>query len=151
MVIMWLLASCSVVVPDDQFCTEIGCADQVGVSFERTLWPAGDYTVTVTLDGDVTECAVTLPFASCDIDQPCTGDDAVLLELSGCALADDEHYIPGVMVMASPDLMVVSVSQDGTELGTETFEPEYETSQPNGEGCEPTCYTAPSGSMTLDR
>lgn len=129
-----------------QGCTEIGCGPSFQVEFARASWPAGKVDIVVVADGTTTNCSVTLPFASCDVAPQCDQASlAFLLELSGCALPANQHAVTGIMwPQNGPKQVTITVSQDGTMLGTQMFSPAYSTSQPNGPGCEPTCNQAPS-------
>jgi hypothetical protein len=124
-----------------QGCTEIGCGPSFHVEFSRASWPAGKVDIVVDAEGTTTNCTVTLPFASCDNVVQCDqANSAFLIETSGCALPSDQHEIIGVLwPQNGPNEVTVTVSQDGTVLGTKMFQPSYTTSRPNGDGCEPVC------------
>ena len=130
-------------------CTEIGCIDGFVVEFRRGDWSAGDYEVEVTLDGVTTLCSVTLPFDSCEIPDPCLGPTEIQLGLSGCALPDNQHSIPEVHILTTPELVEIRVSQDGTEIGSGEFAPDYEQVMPNGPRCEPTCNVATTRTIAI--
>ncbi len=129
-----------------QGCTEIGCGPSFHVEFARASWPTGKVDIVVVADGTTTNCSVTLPFASCDNLAQCDqANPGFLIETSGCALPAVQHAVTGVMWSQNgPKQVTMTVSQDGTMLGTNMFQPTYATSQPNGASCEPTCYQAPS-------
>lgn len=134
---------------EPQACTEIGCGPSFHVEFKRASWPAGKVDIVVVADGTTTNCSVTLPFASCDSGMICDqANPPFLLELSGCALPAAQHAITGVMwSQVGPKQATITVTQDGTMLGTQMFQPTYTMSQPNGPGCEPVCNQAQSVSM----
>jgi hypothetical protein len=118
-----------------QACTEIGCGPSLEVSFSRASWPAGNVNIVVVADGTTTNCSVTLPFASCD-------------ETSGCALPAAQHAVSGLLWSANgPSQVTITVSQDGTMLGTQSFQPTYTTSEPNGAGCPPVCTQSSTPSV----
>lgn len=129
-----------------QACTEIGCGPAFHVEFKRASWPAGKVDIVVAADGTTTNCSVTLPFASCESGLQCDqANPGFLVELSGCALPAAQHAITGVMwTQTGPKQVTITVSQDGTMLGTQSFQPTYTTSQPNGPGCDPVCNQAQS-------
>ncbi len=137
-----LLVACG--SPDDTagFCTEIGCVDGYSLDLEHALpWSAGDWSFVLDLDGDIVTCGTTLPF---DEHEPggCDADDVMLVR-SGTALPPAEQEVDGLEV-GRVDLgtVIVTVFLDGVQVATETFTPVWETIQPNGPGCEPTCRVA---------
>ena len=131
-----------------QACTEIGCGPSFEVSFSRTSWPAGVVNIVVVADGTTTNCSVTLPFASCENLVQCdVANTAFLVETSGCALPAAEHAVSGLLWSTNgPNQVTVTVSQDGTMLGSKSFQPTYTTSEPNGAGCPPVCTQSTSPS-----
>jgi hypothetical protein len=143
-----LLAGCDRLT---RSCTTIGCGAPFDVRFVRPTWPAGQYRVEVTADGRTGACQVSLPFASCQVAVPCEGAKAWFLGLSGCALPTADHSLSGVTFNDSrPAQVTVTVSQDGRQLASQTFQPAYTDSWPNGKDCdEVPCRTAPSPSMQL--
>ncbi|MBI4703748.1 MAG: hypothetical protein HY744_21775 [Deltaproteobacteria bacterium] len=129
---------------ESEGCTMLGCGPALRVELARTAWEPGGYQIDVKADGVATSCAVTLPFSSCANLVTCDrADPGFLVESSGCALPAAEHEILGVLwPLSGPAEVTVEVRQNGKLLGSGTYEPTYATSQPNGEGCEPTCSQA---------
>ena len=129
----------------------VGCADNFHVDFDKASWPAGDYTLEVELDGAKTTCTVTLPFKGCDNLAQCSGDTtSVLPGVSGCALAESEHKLSGIILVdKQPAKVKVDVSFGGASIGSAEYTPTYTTSRPNGPDCEPVCTTAPGQKLTL--
>lgn len=122
-------------------CTLIGCGPAFRVELTRSAWSAGVYEVVVEADTVTTNCTVKLPFTSCDSVVQCDRPDpGFFVEASGCALPAGQHSIPGVSWNETgPKKVTVTVLVDGTVIGTDTFEPTYTTSEPNGAGCGPVC------------
>ena len=119
-------------------CTEIGCVDGFNGVFSPAFTAPGAYVFTVDIDGAVSTCAGNLPF---DGDFACDGDLGV--NLSGTALPDDEHSLPGFYLSPTEFAeLQLMVERDGVEEAAWTLSPEWSTFQPNGPGCEPTCTSA---------
>jgi hypothetical protein len=129
-----------------QDCTEIGCGASLQIEFARASWPAGKVDIVVDADGTTTNCSVTLPFASCDNLVQCDNPNAgFVVETSGCALPAAQHSISGLMWSVNgPKQVTITVSEDGTMLGTKTFQLTYTMSRPNGDSCDPVCNQAPT-------
>jgi hypothetical protein len=51
--------------------------------------------------------------------------------------------------MSTPMNVEVVVSRDGQQLADGAFTPAYASSQPNGPGCDDTCFGAPAGMMAI--
>ncbi|MCO4764494.1 MAG: hypothetical protein KC502_23495 [Myxococcales bacterium] len=133
-------------------CTAMGCADSYGVDFGHTgAWPAGDYQVSVSLDGSDVVCSATLPFASCETSGACVGgSESVLLIRSGCALDKAQHKLGGIIITgAQPKEVKVSVTRGGKAIGDGSWTPTFVTSRPNGPNCGPVCNQAPKETLTL--
>jgi hypothetical protein len=132
-------------------CTAIGCGAPFDVRFVRAAWPAGQYRVEVTADGRTGACEATLPFASCQVAVPCEGEKTWLLGLSGCALPTGDHSLSGVIFHDTrPAQVTVAISQDGRPIASQSFQPAYTDSWPNGKACdEVPCRTAPAQSIQL--
>lgn len=121
-------------------CTEIGCADGYSGEFSPPFTTAGDYEFTLSLDGDPSSCQGSLPIRD---DFTCEG--VLQLTVSGSALPDDEHSLPGFFVYRTDfSELVLTVTRDGVEAARWEERPEWVVSQPNGPDCEPTCTQAAS-------
>lgn len=136
--ILWvaLFAGCADV---GQSCTEIGCPDGYNLEFQHD-WAEGSYIITVMLDADTVTCTGTIP-----IDEASDGcdDDRVQLGLSGSALPVAEQALSGLVILATDVTTVdVEVSDGLMTIGTKAFTPDWQTSQPNGADCPPTCRSA---------
>ena len=139
-VALTLLPRC-VAKTESASCTLLGCGPALRVDLLREAWEPGDYQIDVTADGVATSCTVSLPLSSCSNLVHCDrADPGFFVETSGCALPAAQQEIPGIVWPTSgPSNVTVKVQQDGVLLGSGSFQPTYNTSQPNGEGCEPTC------------
>jgi hypothetical protein len=131
-----LFAGCADV---GQFCTQIGCLDGYNLDFQHD-WTEGTYTITVTLDADTVTCTGTIPINEasdgCD-------DDRVQLGLSGSQLPVADQALSGLVILATDVTTVdVTVSDGLMTIGTQAFTPAWQTSQPNGVDCPPTCRSA---------
>jgi hypothetical protein len=124
-------------------CTDIGCMD--GLLIQVTpieAWPHGDYLFSIEHDGTTTTCEGSLPLPACETRAiSCDGSEPLITE-SGCALDPAAHAFGDIMFTTTPAAVTVEVSIDGETVGTGSFDPEYQTIQPNGPGCEPICTTA---------
>jgi hypothetical protein len=127
-------------------CTTIGCVDGFAVEFTPNAgWPAGDYEFALVLDGDTTTCTGALPLPACGTSAlTCTpASDRIMISESGCALAADAHGFAGFQINPpNPTAVNLTISRDGSVLVEQSWNPEYQTSQPNGPGCAPTCTSA---------
>ncbi|TVQ87237.1 MAG: hypothetical protein EA397_18130 [Deltaproteobacteria bacterium] len=128
-----------------QVCTQIGCESGLTVEIEGIeSWPAGDYVVRASVDGESVQCEGSIPLNPCDQGYTFTCSDGVArISESGCDLPEREHGLSHVHFLADAAREVsLRIERDGELLGEQTFEPSYETFQPNGPECEPTCRQA---------
>jgi hypothetical protein len=122
-------------------CTEIGCVDGLEVFFVGTDPGPGVYTVEIDLHGEFIHCQATIPLGT-DGDDGCT-DARVSLFLSGSALEADQQSVDGFFLDSTDTgAVAVTISHDAVQVGYAAFEPDYQTLQPNGPECEPTCSYA---------
>jgi hypothetical protein len=129
--------------PTQAGCTEIGCQDGLLVRVTPTsAWPSGEYTFTIEADSGTTVCTGSLPLPACETRAiSCDGNDVQVTE-SGCALEPSQHAFGDLMFTSAPASLTVTVTRDGQQVGSRSWTPEYQTVQPNGPGCEPTCTNA---------
>jgi hypothetical protein len=122
-------------------CTLIGCAD--GLTIEFLQQQPGAYTVELVADGETITCNATLPLPACSElpSESCSRSDVTLFQ-SGCGLEPLHHSINGVSFTGNPSTVEIRVERDGTEVASDTFEPAYQRSAPNGEECGPICNNA---------
>ncbi len=115
-----------------QACTLIGCSDAVTVRFEGTL-PDGSYTIELAdADTQPYTCLVVI-----DGGAPSPSEDCALevVLVDGSLEATAIGFAP-----AELDVGLVHIG--GDSLIDEVITPSYETQQPNGEDCPPTCSFA---------
>lgn len=132
---------------DSAVCTEMGCEDGFTIELNRQRWEAGTWTITLTSDGVNTTCTATIPL---DEANPGACDrTGYRLETSGSALDVSEQALTAVHIPRI-DLAQVNlvVEHDGSEVFADSLAPTYETLQPNGADCDPTCTYA-STRLTL--
>lgn len=137
--------------PGGKMCTEIGCDNGARITLNKaTPWVPGTYVFGFELDGKAVECKGALPLQSCESGPSlsCTPDAVVQIGESGCALPAAQQGFSDVSIKGEPQRVKIKISLDGKEIGAADLTPNYMTSQPNGEGCEPTCKSA-SGEVPL--
>ncbi len=121
-------------------CTEIGCTSGPTVEFVDSTWQEGDWKIDLLDDEQIVDtCEVTLP-----ADEESGGECVGKFRL---ALTDDDAGIDTLHARytsearnALPSPLGVRLSRDGEQVAEESFEVDYETLRPNGEGCPPTCH-----------
>ena len=127
-------------------CTAIGCHDGLVVSVTPTSsWPHGEYRFTIEADGKTTTCTGRLPLPDCDTRALTCDDDDVSIGESGCALPATDHAFSDIVLPSGPASVTVTIELDGQALATQAWTPAYQTVQPNGPGCPPTCTNAAVG------
>ncbi len=148
----WILVlgvlGCETMGSSGDMCTLIGCMDGLSVDFTRTTWPDGSYSVAVSLDGKpAATCTAKLPFepsgssGKCDV-------STLILGTSGQALPASLQAITGLRISGTPAHVQIALRRDGVlELSAEVT-PTYQTSNPNGPNCGPTCTQA-SAKLTI--
>lgn len=97
-----------------QVCTQVGCEDGVSIMIEKEK--PDTLSVTVFVDDE------SEPFGSIECTNP-------------------EHPCIFRVSEETPEKISVNIEWDGGEF-SENFEPVYESYQPNGPDCPPTCTTA---------
>lgn len=138
-----LLLSCLFALPAaaEQPCTEIGCVNGLTIDLAPDLFEEeGIYEIRLVLDGRMVQCKGVLPLRKCEEGPSfrCNAKDVRISE-SGCALPEDQHTIPNLMIDGLPRKIMMSVEHGNVMQVTRTFRPTYLTSRPNGPLCEPTC------------
>ncbi|AUX20343.1 hypothetical protein SOCEGT47_008110 [Sorangium cellulosum] len=139
-------------------CTEMGCVNSFSIltGTADKSWPAGEYTLELTVDGDAVSCA----YRWTNTPQP--GGGGVFVQCSPtvmvsvnpvttCTETRDSdsvsqsctpvpgQFTQGIAIHGTPARVDVVARRDGAVLGERSFTPEYKTSYPNGEGCPPAC------------
>lgn len=121
-------------------CTEIGCTDGlwVEVDFSPGL-TSGDYEIVLN-DGSM--APTTCTFEVSEVASDCDGESICVQNADCDAVWNLESGTVGFNLEGTPSDLVVTVRQDSVDLSSVSLSPEYESVQPNGEGCEPTCEQA---------
>ena len=119
-------------------CTEMGCVDGLEVNLSPEFSAPGSYELQLLLDETLVTCTADLPLSS--ESESCSSEEVWMLT-SGSALAASEHRLTGWSTILSPELIEMVVLHESTVVLNEGFYASYEMLQPNGEDCEPTCYT----------
>ncbi len=129
--------------PAGRACTMIGCQDGLVVRVQPAeAWPHGEYRFDIQHDGANVVCTGILPLPSCDRRALlCDAPEPTIVE-SGCALDPAAHAFGDVVFSSTPADVTVAVSHLGRMVGSGRWNPIYQTSQPNGPGCEPVCTSA---------
>jgi hypothetical protein len=124
-------------------CTEIGCHDGLVVTVSPArAWPHGAYRFIIEADGREITCSGSLPLPECSTRAiTCDGDGVVIGE-SGCALSPTEHAFSDIVFSTNPETVTISIERDDEIIATQTWTPVYQTVQPNGPDCPPTCTNA---------
>ncbi len=134
------LVTCALIVAAGcRDCTLMYVQDMLVVHLDADDWTDGEWVVEVETYGDHNEtmrrqdtllrCVVTLPH---------TGDETTLAcndDMSELNLTDDGSGIISIVMESAAIDVDVTVIHDDTSHGTQSFEPEYDTDEPNGEGC----------------
>jgi hypothetical protein len=138
-------------------CTLIGCEDEftATVTVDSTMVPAGRHTFTMTIDGAASSCTFQLPPSGNLVNDPCsTGFGLSVGPAQTCTTTQtdavssqqcqpiDGVFVEKIIVNGSPNSMKVQQTVGGTVIFEQTISPTYQTNQPNGPGCGPTCHQA---------
>ncbi|MGH9461637.1 MAG: hypothetical protein ACRD1X_10505 [Vicinamibacteria bacterium] len=128
-------------------CTQIGCENGLNVELRPASgWPAGEYQFQIQADGVAVTCRGSLPLANCSAPRNVTCDIEGLVQVveSGCALPANAQAFPGLRFDAKlrPSKLAISITRDGRLVGEADIVPSFQTVQPNGPVCPPTCDVA---------
>jgi hypothetical protein len=121
-------------------CTLIGCEDEftATVTVDATMVPAGNHTLTVTIDGAATSCSFNLPELPNLLNDPC----AAGFSLNVPGQPTDGKFTEMITIHGTPSSINFHQTLDGTVVLDQTVAPTYQTNQPNGPACGPTCHQA---------
>jgi hypothetical protein len=129
--------------PPGRACTTIGCQDGLVVRVLPTeAWPPGEYRFDIEQDGARVTCTGTLPLPPCDRRGLACDAPAPMIVESGCALEPAAHAFGDVIFSTTPAEVSIVVTHQGQQVGAGRWRPVYQTSRPNGPGCEPVCTEA---------
>jgi hypothetical protein len=142
----------------EMICTTIGCQDQFSatVTVDSTMVSAGRHTVTVTVDGAAGSCTFQIPPTAGLTNDPCTapGFSITIGPAETCTTTQsatatsqqcqpiDGLFVERIAVNGTPKSIEVQQTVAGTVIFDQTVAPTYQTNQPNGPGCAPTCHQA---------
>jgi hypothetical protein len=140
-------------------CTEVGCSDALQITLQTpdNLWPSGSYNFEFTIDGKRHNCAVEIPGdlpanlgavemlrcepqldASFSPETHCTEQRTAAAVSQSCTPVRD-HWLLEIHAPGTPQTLVVRVDRDQTQIFAHSQTPKYQTTQPNGPGCDPIC------------
>jgi hypothetical protein len=117
-------------------CSGIACLEGLVVHLDGDFEPGDTFDVALLEDG----AAGSAQFMTCSLSIPASGPSAAQVSCSSPV----EHSELGTMIQIRGDhiaSLIVVVSSSGTELGRQSFQPEYTTREINGPGCG-TCTSA---------
>ena len=139
-----------------KMCTKIGCMSRLNLEIAHNkLWPKGAYIFELRVNDEEARCESFLPFpSSCEVVTKCTGDLAVVIGESGCALDEAAQGFSMINVMPSQFqalegdkskalILSARILFEGREMATiaeQSIMPQC--FRPNGEGCAPYCCQA---------
>lgn len=114
-------------------CTDTACPPsglRIDVRAKSGTMPQGTYAITVIADGHTLSntCSVGSTNAGCTGSEP-----------------SFSFSVPGILefsLLETPSHVDVSIAYEGTPFGHASFDPNYSTWRPNGDGCEPACRGA---------
>ncbi len=120
-----------------KYCTDAGCSSglEITVLSSATTFAPGAYAVELEIDSDLTVLTCQIPEAPEPFPCNCQGGAP---SNHVCLM----HDALSVWVNGFPKSASVRLARAGVELGQKQFSPQYETVQPNGPGCKPTCTAA---------
>jgi hypothetical protein len=118
-------------------CTLVGCASSVTVHFPP-VGGVGTYVFRIEEEERTWSCTLTIP-----LPEPGAYPTNCDLQPMGPAVSDPEQFtFTSLWLDAHPSRARLVIERDGTVLLDHTLEPVYQTSQPNGPECPPTCSAA---------
>ena len=128
-------------------CTLIGCEDGLKIDLRPASgWPAGEYRFQIQADAVEVTCRGSLPLPNCTESPAVTCDTKGLVQIveSGCALPANSQAFPGLWFdpKLRPRKVEISITRDGELVGEGEIVPSFQTVQPNGPECPPTCDVA---------
>jgi hypothetical protein len=137
-------------------CTLVGCEDQFSATLtvDATMVPAGRHTVTVTIDGAAGSCTFQIPPSAELTNDPCSGSgfSMTIGPAEACTTTQsptvssqqcqpiDGMFVERLAVAGTPRVIEVQQTVAGAVIFDQTITPTYQTNQPNGPGCGPTCH-----------
>jgi hypothetical protein len=142
-------------------CGLVGCWDQfhATVASADGSIPSGTHVLDVTADGMTVSCTFQVPLAMQSgggtVAPQCPQGLGVFIgQASTCTETDTGssksqtcvpiagHFFEDITVIGKPTQLHVRLTVDGATLLDRTETPGYQTSEPNGPGCDPVCHQA---------
>jgi hypothetical protein len=137
-------------------CTDVGCVSgvHVRVAPEGNVWPAGNYAVALSLDGETSACSFSIPE-----DLPARGAVATLscgylsqlaacreIREGGAVIHEceplDGQYELNIAAAGEHSSLALTLAHDGSVVLDHTEDPVYTVTSPNGPECSPHCRNA---------
>ena len=135
LVVSLALAGCDVL---PRLCTAVYYECGLYVSFAEGLAAEGEWTVTAELADEVFTCSFALP-ADAGTQVGCVSP--ARQSRAYLVASDDGASVEGLkLANLHPDNLTITVALDGEEIHSETLAPDYDVTEPNGEGCGE-CYS----------
>jgi hypothetical protein len=135
-----VMAGCSI----GHTCTLVGCSDGFSVSIVRkdgSTFAAGTYSVDLTTDGVVNHVSCTIRGG---YDSSCDGGTTVEAVSGPGGVVELQVNLAG-----TPSDVGLSLTVPDGHVATGEWRPTYQTIQPNGPTCDPTCREAHQ-SLTIE-
>lgn len=120
-----------------KYCTDAGCDSGLDITVlpSAARFEPGIYAVELKIDSAVHALACQIPETEEGFPCNCVGPPP---DAHVCLM----HNALSVWVNGFPESASVTLVRQGVEVGQKEFSPIYETIQPNGPGCKPTCKLA---------
>jgi hypothetical protein len=147
-------------------CTLVACSDGLTVTLQSTdgSWKPGIYTFDLTINHTTARCTITVNLAPPEVnpggqgqcpsgitltmsqESTCvshtkTNPDGTTEFGSECAPIPG-HFTQTLEISGTPSHVSLQISRDGQVLTNLELSPQYQTYQPNGPRCDPTCHGA---------
>jgi hypothetical protein len=148
LLVFGLACSSSPLTEASPACTLIGCQNGLTVDLEPGEgWPAGEYRFLLEWSDQQVTCRGSLPLSACNAGRAlaCEPAGVVTIVESGCALPTSAHGFTQIFFDSKiqPATMRVSIERSHgastTVLVSRELSLRFDTTQPNGPGCPPTC------------
>jgi hypothetical protein len=142
-------------------CTEIGCGDGATITLASTdaAWADGQYRLTLVVDAATYVCTAQAPDSTASIrrvecDAPLGTMTLAWRAVTVCEEHRDANSISQTCTMVpnrftleaalqgTPQQVQVTLTRDGVPLLDQSVALAYETTQPNGPDCSPSCKQA---------
>lgn len=127
----------------EKTCSQIGCYSELQIILPDALKKTpGAYRVAIKSRGEEASCEFNYPVTSCDERPACSDEKKLITGVSGCAMSASDQEIGDLQLSDLPPEVELTIERDGEVVLEKKLTPEYTSSQPNGDGCEPRCCQA---------